>query len=143
MCGVDSLPASFRKPRHCPAVFFRRASGEVKLRGALELHLGDGGFAPPDAFLGFFVKRLRLRRGTAQFCDVFYDNGPFKRPAANGQLVRGPDDATRLGARAVDFDFATADGFGGEPARLEKSRGPQPFVDADILVIFLIVHESR
>ena len=84
----------------------------------------DGGFAPPDAFLGFLVKRLRLGGGTAQFCDVFYDDGLFNRPAANGQLVSGPDDAARLGARAVDFDFAAADGFGGEPARLEKSRSP-------------------
>ncbi len=98
----------------------------------LEFYLRCRGFTPPDALLGLMIKGLCLSRGSAQFRQVSNSYRPFVRSTADGELVASTYDVARFRAAAVDFDLAAVDRLSGEPASLEKSRGPEPLVDSEL-----------
>src|SRR2546430_16783388 len=52
---------------------------------------------------------------------------------AEAQLVPKLDGPRGFCARAVQVNFPTRHGCGGEATRFEEARGPQPFVEADTI----------
>jgi hypothetical protein len=53
------------------------------------------------------------------------------RAETDAHRVSELDELRRFDPLFVDLDLAGGDGFGGERARLEEARRPEPFVDAD------------
>lgn len=99
---------------------------EVKARFAL---LGDeaAGFA---ALLGFTVEAVRDGSGTADFTEG--EDFDFEVPALvfDGEEVADANLAGGAGRLVVRLDAIQIAGLGGERARFEEARGPEPFVDA-------------
>src|SRR5262249_61154258 len=58
---------------------------------------------------------------------------PLELADVDGELVAAADVFRRLHARPVQLDAPAVDRLGGEAARLEEARGPEPLVDAEAL----------
>ena len=113
------------------------------------------GFAPLHfglplglAFRGFLVKQCRFAGGAALGLEGGDGDVPSILVFADGKPRANADVFSRLGALAVEVDFAAIDRFGGECAGLEKSGGPEPFVEThglimDIVSIFVVGMMSR
>src|SRR5690606_25361706 len=77
------------------------------------------------------VEYARDRSGTALVGQAFDAHGPLKGADVNRDLVADAHILRRLAALAAEFDLAALHRLLRGRTRLEKTRGPQPFVDAD------------
>lgn len=86
-----------------------------------------------DTGLVFVVKRRSLLRRTALFIQIRHRNLPTVLVLGDANQIADFHFFTRLATLAVDMYFAAIDCIGGQASRLEKTRGPQPFIDADLV----------
>ena len=89
------------------------------------------GLAGGDAFRRFFVKQAGFRCRAAFFREAAHSHLPVGVAIENIEPVADLQFTRRLAGGAVEPDLAAADRIGGEAARLEEARRPQPLVDAD------------
>lgn len=111
----------------------------VALGGATLAHLAVNGLslqlrcqrlARRAAFPGFLVKLRRLAGRAAAGGKSAYDDDELERAYSDFELVADADVFRRLDAHPVEMRLAAFDRLCRQRARLEKSRRPQPFVDA-------------
>ncbi len=80
------------------------------------------------AFGGFFVEQGRVFGGAALGAEAGDGDVPAVTVFADAQLHADLNVFAGFGALLVDMHFATVDGFGGQRARLKKTRRPQPLI---------------
>ena len=83
------------------------------------------------AFVGFAVKFLGFRPGTAKLAEAEDLDGEIAGIVGDFEHVAEADIARRLHRLMICFDASEFASFFGERASLEKARGPQPDVDAN------------
>lgn len=126
-------PASLLpKTVNLPTLFFIRLPLPFRMR-----HKGAFLFLLYDLFLALLptrfvllIQQCGLAGRTPLFVDAGYGDIPTVLVLMNRQSVADFDVSGRFAALAIMMNLAAGDRVGGEPARLKKTRGPQPFIDA-------------
>src|SRR5690554_3254747 len=119
------------------ALFFARAAvapdsqgtGLAQLRLLLTL---------AQAFFGFPVQLLCFGRTAAHITERFDHYSAQVVTTADLQLVTHPHFAGRLAAFAMAMHLASLDGALGQAAGLEKTGGPEPLVNANLVHVVSI-----
>ncbi len=86
-----------------------------------------------DTGLVFAVKRHGLFSGTALIIQIGYRKFPSVLVFGDADQIADFHFLARLAALAIDVHFAAANRIAGQTARLKKTRGPQPLIDADVI----------
>lgn len=114
-----------------PFFFVRLGGAFVMLEVGPLLALADDQSLPLFVALGrFFVKLSRFRSGAAMAVQAGHANVPAVLVLVDRQFGSDTDFFAGFGALIVEVDLAPRYRFGGEFARLEKTRSPKPFIEA-------------
>src|SRR5262249_55528531 len=116
--GLQVAPVLLRRPA---------LDGGSRL-GAPAAHV-HAPFALRPAFSRFFVEQPRLRRGAALVGERLHGYLPFVVADADGDRLAGLHVVGRLDALVAELDLPRLDRLLRQAARLEETRGPEPFVD--------------
>lgn len=101
--------------------------------GAQQALLLDHRFAARDAFGVFPIKSSCLGCRTALFWNYHHFDAPLQCAFVNAQQGAGFDRSAGFGALAMQMDFSAVDRLASQFAGLEKTRCPQPFVEAHVV----------
>ena len=78
----------------------------------------------------FLIQRTGFAGRTTLFVEIADDQRPSILFLADGHRIADFDVLAGFATLTIDMHLAAGDGFGSQAARLEKTRGPQPFIDA-------------
>ncbi len=118
----------FFKGMDLPTLFFRGTTGRGQLC-RLQLFAFPGTlFARGETFCGFLVQGARLRRAASLVGNGQNNDLLFIESLTNLKFGLQFNDFAGFGALAIVLNLATLNGLLGERSSLEKTRGPQPFI---------------
>ena len=83
-----------------------------------------------DTVFSFGVEPARFDGGSALGIDALHDHRPAQLAGYDVERIARLHFARRFGGVAIEPHLAVLNRCGGKAARLEKARGPKPFVDA-------------
>jgi hypothetical protein len=113
-----------------PAFFFIRAVFRLRRCQRPQPALLSQLVAVFDAVRGFFVEQHRFARRSAPLRQVFYDDFVFVKAAPDLQNITDLYRPGRFYPGFIDMYFTAVDGIRRQRTRFEKTRRPQPFIQA-------------
>src|SRR3990167_60038 len=134
--GLSSILA-IAKPMDLPPLLLAWPAVGLHAQGA-GLALRGGLFAAGYALGGFAVQRLGLGGAATHRAECLNHHAALIETDADQQFVADPRLLARFAALATAMHLAALDGGLGQGAGLVEPCGPQPFVQAYLVVFFVV-----